>query len=280
MKKYAIFTIDVESFLDTECLKDKQVNSNDNMFDGLDNYLSILDKYNIKANLFVVANYLDKIKDKLLKAINNGHKISIHGLFHTPALSLTNKEFKEDILKAKNILESSLNTKVIGYRAPCFSINQDRIDSLKEIGLKFSSSFVNTKYTYYNQTYSLKKYKKLDEQIYEDNGFYEFEMPTVNKFPIGGGGYFRFIPYNLYMKLKIKKYLKQQKLYIFYLHPFEVSNHKIPKIENLGPGDKMFLNKNKGKNYLKRIEKTIKLLIKNGYEMVTFEDLIDKIEKN
>lgn len=279
MEKYAIFTIDVESFLDTECLKDKEVNEHLDMFDGLVNYLELLDSYNIKANLFVVADCIDKIKAILTKAINNGHKLSIHGLHHTPALTISNEQFKSEILEAKNILENTFNTKVLGYRAPCFSINQERINSLKEIGLKFSSSFVNTSITYFGQTYNLDNYEKIEKQIYKDNDFYEFEMPKVGPFPIGGGAYFRFLPYSLYMKHKIKKFIKEDSLYIFYLHPFEVSDCKIPKIKNLGSGEKMFLKVGKGKKYLNKVEKTIKLLIKNGYTMTTFEDLIEIIEK-
>ena len=75
MKKYAIFTMDVEAFCDTECLKNKGLESYDQMFDGIDNYLALLDKYNIKADLFIVANIADQIQDKLENAIKRGHKL-------------------------------------------------------------------------------------------------------------------------------------------------------------------------------------------------------------
>ena len=48
MNKYAVFTMDVEAFSDAECLKNKTYKCTDEMFDGIDNYLALLDKYSIK----------------------------------------------------------------------------------------------------------------------------------------------------------------------------------------------------------------------------------------
>lgn len=277
MKKYAIFTMDIEAFSDTECLKNKSFDHSNEMFDGIENYLALLDKYNIKANLFVVANTINKIKDILTKAILNGHKVGIHGYEHIAPLLLKTNDFKEDIKKAKNLIENELNIKVYGHRAPCFSINEERLDILKELGLKYDSSYLDYPFTYHNGHLNLDSFIKICDQIYKKNEFYEFSIPVCEKFPIGGGGYVRIAPWP-FIRHHLKKYLKNETIYIFYLHPFEVSNAHVPKISKLKGYDRVYLEYNKNKNYLKRIEKIIKLLIKEEFQFTTFEDIIE-IEK-
>lgn len=276
MKRYAVFTMDVEAFSDAECLKNKTYKCNDEMFDGLDNYLALLDKYAIKSNLFVVANNINLIEDKLKAAIKNGHKIGIHGLTHTPSVLLTNKDFKYEISESKRILEERLNTTVDGYRAPCFSINDDKIDILNECGITFDSSFLNNSYTYYHGKLKLEEFEHINNHIYRKNGLYEFSMPVSKKFPIGGGGYVRLFPW-MFVKSYLKKYLldDNNELYVFYLHPFEVSNKKIPYVKHMRLYDVFYLHHNRYKFYLKRIEKIINLLMKNNFEFTTFNDLKD-----
>lgn len=278
MNKLAVFTMDVEAFSDTECLKKIDFNAFDEMFDGINQYLDLLKKYNIKANFFVVANSIKNAKNLLLKAVEDGHYIGVHGLNHTPPLLLKTEEFKEQIKQAIDIISNELNTKVYGHRSPCFSINEERIDILKELGLNYDSSFLDFPYTYYNGHLSLKKFTKIDNNIYLKDGFYEFCLPTYKRFPIGGGGYLRIAPW-WYTKHLLKQYLKKESLYIFYLHPFEISKKKIPNINGLKGYNKMYLSFNKNKRYIKRIEKIIKILIKEGFEFTTFEKIIESKKK-
>lgn len=275
MKKYAIFTMDVEAFCDTECLKNKGLESYDQMFDGIDNYLALLDKYNIKADLFIVANIADQIQDKLENAIKRGHKLSIHGLSHTAPLLLSVNQFKEDIALAKYKLEKMFNTNILGYRAPCFSLDDTRLDILKEIGLTYDSSYLNHPVTYHHGNIKISRFTSISKGIYKKDKFYEFAIPKVDKIPIGGGGYIRLFPWN-FVNRKLKKYINNNDLYIFYLHPFEVSNVEIPRIKRLKDYDRFYLKRNKGHVYLNKIEKIINVLKDNDFEFITFEELIEK----
>jgi hypothetical protein len=54
-------------------------------------------------------------------------------------------------------------------------------------------------------------------------------MKIINyKLPIAGGGYFRLYPY-WFSKLGLKQINRQQKQFIFYLHPWEIDPEQ-PKI--------------------------------------------------
>ena len=62
-KKYAVFTMDVEAFTDTECVSYSGADIEVDLLDGFDEYIKILDKYGIKSTLFTVGMLAPKIKN-------------------------------------------------------------------------------------------------------------------------------------------------------------------------------------------------------------------------
>ena len=62
MSKYAVFTMDVEAFCDTECLKNKGLENYNQMFDGITNYMALLERYDIKADFLLLLILLTKLK--------------------------------------------------------------------------------------------------------------------------------------------------------------------------------------------------------------------------
>ena len=53
-EKYAVFTIDVEDFADTECVAKSGQRVRRHMLDGLDIYIRLLEQYQIRATMFAV----------------------------------------------------------------------------------------------------------------------------------------------------------------------------------------------------------------------------------
>ena len=76
-------------------------------------------------------------------------------------------------------------------------------------------------------------YENITKTIYRCADFMEFEATTFpimgKQIPISGGGYLRLLPWIL-MKSLINQYLKQNDLYVFYIHPFELSELDIPAV--------------------------------------------------
>ena len=52
---------------------------------------------------------------------------------------------------------------------------------------------------------------------------------------------------------------------MFYVHPYEVSKNKVPKLKNLKFVEWLFIRIGR-KSYLRKIEKIIKYLKKKGFE--------------
>lgn len=280
-KKYAVFTMDVESFTDTECVSNSGVNVKIDMLDGLDEYIKILEKYNIKATMFTVGKTVSKVKSQLSRYISNGHKIALHSYNHKAPMLMSNEHFKEETQSAKAFLEKTFNTEIKGYRAPCFSIDNAKIEILRKLGFKYDSSYLNCPQARHTVKVDLTKFRQMLKGAFHKKGFYEFCMSYENlfghNFPISGGGYVRMAHWGV-VKAAINHYIKNNDYYVFYLHPFELSRQKMPHINNLKFYDKLYL-KMGIKSYPEKIEAIIKMLIKNGYTFVTFDELAEIMDK-
>ena len=84
-------------------------------------------------------------------------------------------------------------------------------------------------------------FRKIQDLVYEKNGFYEIEVPTAKifgqTFPISGGGYFRIIPWVVF-KYLFSEYEKENNNFTFYIHPFELTGAVVPLPRGLSFGNK------------------------------------------
>lgn len=280
-KKRAFFTIDVERFIDTECVYRSKQPIKQTMLDGLDRYIEILDRHNIKATLFVLSDIVDEVKDKLKKYIKNGHKIALHGMRHVPPAMMHNDQFCEQISRAKEKLESILGVPVIGYRAPCFSMDMEKLSILKKLGFKYDSSRMEFSASHYDSNMDMDGFESVGSGVFKKDGFFEFGI-SIQKifgknFPVSGGGYIRISSW-FFAQMMLNKYFKNSDNYVFYLHPFELSKEKIPRIKNLNSRDQYYLNVGI-LTYPYKIEYVIKRLKQNGYDFCTFEDVLATADK-
>ncbi len=275
--KYAVFTMDVEAFTDTECVRNSGADIDMDMLDGLDEYIRILNKYGIKSTLFTVGKLASKISDRLKKYIDSGHRLALHGYEHIAPMDIGLEQFKTQIAKAKKQLTDMFGVEVKGFRAPCFSMDNDRLNILKDLGFQYDSSHLGFSMARHTVDLCMDTFKELRNGIFYNNGFFEFGLSKQKflgmDFPISGGGYVRLINWML-MKNMIKNYLKHNDYYVFYLHPFELTKQEIPFISSLKSYDKYYL-KTGIKSYGKHVEELIQTLIAYDYEFVTFEELAD-----
>ena len=218
------FTVDLEDWfhlLDFEPTKNpKDWEKFESRVDyGLDRILAVLDDSKIKATFFVLA-WLGERRPELVKELKKkGHEIASHGYAHQLAYEQTPKDFYEDILKSKLILEEIISGKVVAYRAPGFSIRKDNAEYLKLIykaGYRVDSSLFPLSRSHGGIENSLFKPYKIEV----DDTKYLLELPIssyrlLNKnIIISGGGYFRIAPLWL-----LRKNFVQNDYIMTYFHP-------------------------------------------------------------
>lgn len=277
MKKYAVLGMDVEDWFHLDYFKKEECDTTQSTMDGLSIYLDLLNQYQIKTTFFVVGELVSQYKKELELILKYGHEISLHSFAHQRPLQLSIEEFRKDTQKGIDIFKEVLNIDVKGYRAPCFSLDRERLDILKnEFKLDYDSSKIKFDAHDLYGRIDLDDFQKISNDIYIKDQFQEYEASTVEfkgkNLPVSGGGYLRIFPWFL-TKFLLKKYLKTQGNYFFYIHPFEFSKNYNIKV----PSNTSFVTKLRFKlgrrSVANKMHKLIKLLQENGYEFVTFEHL-------
>lgn len=279
-KKYAVFTMDVEAFADTECLSRAGMEFEQDMLDGLDAYMEILDRHGIKATMFSVCRTALQAKDRILNHLRKGHELALHSYDHRPLCQLTDEEFRSQTKMAKDLLSETFGTQISGYRAPCFGIDDSKLQILRELGFDYDSSHLGFSSARHSMPVGFHGFEQLRKGILRCKDFFEFGLTQDRLFghdyPISGGGYVRLFNWGI-IKTIIKDYILKNDYYVFYLHPFELSKQPIPYLPKLKLYDQYYLNHGI-RSYHKKVEWIIQILSRAGYEFVTFKELVQHMK--
>lgn len=270
--------MDVEDWYHTY-FPEMNVDRSQSLLDGLDVALEIMDKKNIKGSFFVVGEIANMIADKIRAMDRNGHDIACHNWIHLRPVTMSLDEYKTQLLKAKTKLESILGHEVIGYRAPSFGIDDEHFDAMRECGFKYDSSKLKPQKSKKYGTLNLPGFEEVVPTVFRNGDFTEFEVSTQkigNMNMLLGGGYIRMLPW-FFMKWMTKRYLKTGNLYVMYIHPIDLSPRPMPRV----PGESFdrYLRTHIGrKDMVRRFNAVIDMLLKNGYQFSTFNNMIDSIQ--
>jgi len=185
--------------------------------------LEILDKQNARATFFVLGWVAEKCPDLVRTIAAEGHEVASHGYNHELIYNLEPGRFRADVARSKAILEDLSGTQVRGYRAPSFSITEWAIRILVEEGFYYDSSMYPT--IAHDRYGRLNGIGVRDAIVRMSDGLYEVCVSCLpfrqRGFPWGGGGYFRFVPYTLWLR-GIRGILHSGSPYVFYIHPWEI----------------------------------------------------------
>lgn len=189
--------------------------------------LDLLDELSIKTTMFILGKFAETFP-KIVKEIHTrGHEIASHGYGHIEIFNQTVREFRQDIILAKNILENLTSKKIIGYRAPDFSITKNSLwafEVLSEAGYEYDSSVYPISYS----RYGIKNFSITPLKILLSNKCTITEYPIAvfrfleKNFPIGGGGYHRLLP-GFITRFFACQIIKNRP-FILYCHPYEFNN--------------------------------------------------------
>lgn len=119
---------------------------------NVDKILEILDSSNSKATFFTLGWVAQRYPELVRRIVDSGHEIASHGYSHKRATEQTCEDFLADIREAKNVLEDISGERVLGYRAPSFSVgteNRWALDAIAEAGYQYSSSVYPVKHDHY-----------------------------------------------------------------------------------------------------------------------------------
>ena len=192
---------------------------------NIDRILSLLDEKQAKATFFTLGWIAERYPAMVKNIVSNGHELASHGWAHQRVSDQEPQEFLDDIVRSKALLEDISGQKVLGYRAPSFSIGSNTLwalDLLEEAGYRYSSSI----YPIQHDHYGMPDAPRFAFYPKNNSGLLELPVTTVCLFkrniPAGGGGYFRLWPYAFsHWLLQRINHLEKHSA-IFYFHPWEI----------------------------------------------------------
>lgn len=274
--KYAILSMDIEDWYNLDYFIDKSINPSQTMIDGLDTYRDILAHHQIPSSYFVLGELINPLSKSLKQLAEEGADIGVHGWSHMRPLLMDPIEFKENLIQAKNLLEDLIQKPALGYRAPCFSLDQTRLDVVRSVGFSYDSSRILSKGHPLYGSLDLEGFSEQIPNVFRSDDFFEFQLSTLSigrfNIPISGGGYIRIFPWFLMDKL-IKHFLRHNQVYVLYIHPFELSRKdppKLPKDISIFTRARFTLGLGGVEHKLHRL---VQLLKAEKYEFITFADL-------
>jgi len=111
--------------------------------EGMPQLLDLYNKYNIKATFFFIADFAQQYPNIVKMVQPYGHEVACHGLTHDHKQAfdlLSLDQQKEQLTKAKQILEEITGEEIVSFRAPALRVNEFTPKALIETGFKFDSS--------------------------------------------------------------------------------------------------------------------------------------------
>lgn len=191
-----------------------------------DRILEILESYEVKGTFFVLGWVAERFPDLVRRIAASGHEVASHGYAHRLVYDQTPKAFREDVRRAKGLLESAAGSAVLGYRAPSYSVTPRSLwalDILIQEGYRYDSSVFPIKHDRYGIPISPRHAYLLQRSV---GAIVEAPASTTRigpvNLPIAGGGYFRILPYG-WTRWGISRVNRlEERPVIFYLHPWEI----------------------------------------------------------
>jgi polysaccharide deacetylase family protein (PEP-CTERM system associated) len=276
VKRYAVLSMDVEDWYHLDYFAGLAPDRSSSMLDGLDVYLSLLERHSIRTTFFVLSELAVHLGSTLRAMAAAGHEIASHGVAHKRPLKMTVSEFGDDLRQSKATLENVLQQSVEGFRAPCFSMDRTRLEEVRKAGYTYDSSRIDFAGHPLYGSLDVDDFRAETPGHFVHQGFHEFEVSTLpvlgKRLPVSGGGYLRIAPWAI-MRPLIQSYVNRNPLYVLYIHPFELSPRPLPAAAaKLSFPQRLRFGVGRA-GVARKLEKLIRLLKHDGFSFVTFGDL-------
>jgi polysaccharide deacetylase family protein (PEP-CTERM system associated) len=224
-------TIDVEDYFHVSVFdglipRDRWEQLESRVVANTERLLAIFAEEGVTATFFVLGWVAERFPSLVSSIATLGHEVASHGYGHRLIYDQTPRAFRRDVRRAKDLLESAAGRRVLGFRAPSYSITPNTlwaIDVLIEEGYEYDTSIFPIRHDRYGIPVSPRHPYVLSRA---GGSIVEVPASTVRygplNLPAAGGGYFRLLPYEWTRRGIARINGHEGRPAVFYLHPWEV----------------------------------------------------------
>jgi polysaccharide deacetylase family protein (PEP-CTERM system associated) len=190
-----------------------------------DEVLGLFDEAGVKATFFTLGWVAERHPGLIRRIAEAGHEIASHGFDHRRVFTMTEPEFRADLIRARGAIEDASGQQVSGYRAPSFSVDRRAPWAhpvLAEQGYVYSSSVAPIRHDHYGWPEAPRfAWRPVAGAELIELPVTTFEL-AGRRFAAGGGGFFRVLPYALSNWAIARVNGEEERPAIFYFHPWEI----------------------------------------------------------
>lgn len=187
--------------------------------------LEMFDRAEVKATFFTLGWVAQRHGPLMRDIVARGHEIASHGWDHARVFRMDATEFAADLDRSRKAIEDAAGVRVLGYRAPSFSIDQRTPWAymvLAEQGYAYSSSVAPIVHDHYG-------WREAPRFAFRPLPWADLlEIPVTTailggrRLAAGGGGFFRVLPY-AFSRWAIRQVNRRERRpAVFYFHPWEI----------------------------------------------------------
>ena len=141
-------TVDVEDYFQVSAFervvaRDRWHEYESRVAANTDRLLGIFAEFGVRATFFVLGWVAERDGSIVRRIADAGHEVASHGYGHRLVYDQTPEAFREDVRRARRVLQDLSGQPVNGYRAPSFSITERSLwalDVLVEEGYTYDTS--------------------------------------------------------------------------------------------------------------------------------------------
>lgn len=186
--------------------------------------LDLFDAAGVRATFFVLGWVAEREPALIRRIAAAGHEVASHGYAHRLVYDQSPDAFREDLRRARHAIEQAAGVRVLGYRAPSFSITPRSLwafEVLAEEGYAYDASVFPIRHDRYGLPGAPRHPHRVPGRtLAEAPGSTVVVGPLT--MPVAGGGYFRLCPYWMTRWAVRRLNERERQPAIVYLHPWEI----------------------------------------------------------
>ena len=187
--------------------------------------LDLLDETANRGTFFVLGWVAERHPDLVREIAARGHEVASHGFDHELIYRQSPDAFREDVRRARELLQRLSGQEVIGYRAPSYTIVERTLWALPILageGYLYDSSIFPIRRRKYGIPNAPRQPYRMT--LGADTELVEFPLPTVRlpgmNLPATGGAYLRLLPLSL-QEWAVRRHLQNRRALVLNVHPWE-----------------------------------------------------------
>jgi polysaccharide deacetylase family protein (PEP-CTERM system associated) len=192
---------------------------------NMETLLQLLYDTGSQATLFCLGWMAERMPQLVRRCQQAGHEIGSHGYAHIMAGHTNHTSFRQDITRAKGVLEDIIGKEVAGFRCPGFGVRNDNewfFNVVAESGYKYDAS-VFPAYHGHGGFHGVFPGPHIIETA--SGPLAEIPVSTVSilgyRVCFFGGGYLRLAPLPV-IRWGIRQLQKENRPLVVYVHPREI----------------------------------------------------------